>query len=84
MLKITRSSKVLIPKTFRIDNDKIVRVSNRGDKTFKNLSKSKKLKNKRFKNLIYIKAIEELIFLTPNTKKLFNYLKQKFIKAPIL
>ena len=31
-----------------------------------------------------IGAIEKPIFLTPNAKKVFNYLKQAFIKAPIL
>ena len=42
-----------------------------------NLSKSKKLKNEKSKNLIYIlniMAIRKLIFLIANAKKTFNNL----------
>ena len=45
---------------------------------FKNLFSSKKLKNKKLKNLTYIsniEAIEKFIFLTSNAKKAFNHLK---------
>ena len=78
MLKTTKSSKKLALKAFRADDNKIV-VSDGGrtNKTIRNLSK----------NLTYIsniRIIEEFIFLTPNSKKTFNYLQLAFIKAPIL
>ena len=49
MLKTTGLSKVLALKVFKTDGDEIVRVGDRADKTFKNLSKSKKSKNEKFK-----------------------------------
>ena len=52
-----------------------------------NLSKSKKSKNDKSGNstcVPTIKATEEPIFLTSNTKEVFNYLRQAFIEAPIL
>ena len=48
------------------------------------LSKSKKLKNDKSKILTHFEATKEFIFLTPNAKKTFNYLRQAFIKVPIL
>lgn len=51
------------------------------------LSKPKNLKNAKFGSLIYllsIGAIKNFIFLTFITKKVFNYLKQVFIKVFIL
>ena len=45
-----------------------------------------KLKNNKSKKLMYIsniRAIGKFIFLTTNTKKVFNYLRLIFIKAPI-
>lgn len=55
-------------------------------KTFKNFSKSKKLKNIICKILTYtnIKATQKLMFLTFYTRQTFNYLEQAFIKALIL
>ena len=74
MLKTTRSSKKLALKTFKADDIKIVDDSNgRANETIVNL-----FKNKKFRNLICIPnngAIEEPNFLTPNTKKAFNYLR---------
>ena len=34
--------------------------------------------------MLNIRATEESNFLTPDTKKAFNHLRQAFIKAPIL
>ena len=62
-------------KIFKTDDNEVVGVSSRIDKMFKNLSRSKKSKNKKFKNLNYIVAMEKLIFLTLNTKNAFNYLR---------
>ena len=57
---------------------------NRADETAKNLSKSKKSKNNKSENLMYNGAIEKPLFLTPIAKKIFNYLRQAFVKALIL
>ena len=35
-------------------------------------------------HILNIRAINKLTFLTPNAKKIFNHLRQTFIKAPIL
>ena len=53
----------------------------------KNISQSKKSKNKKSENSIYILttgARKRPTFITFNAKKAFNHLKQAFIKAPIL
>ena len=77
MLKKTRLFKDLIPKVFKIGNNKIVRnSSSRINKIVVNLSN--KLKNNKSKKLMYIsnmKNTEKPIFLTPNIKIVFNYLK---------
>ena len=68
-------------KAFRVNDNRIVKGSNKANKTIINLSK-----NNKPKNLIYIpniRAMKKPIFLICNTKKTFNYLKQIFIKAPI-
>ena len=67
---------------FHSNNDKVFEVSNRANKTILNLSKN----NKSRKSILVpnIKAIEELIFLTSNAKKRFNYLQLVFIKASII
>lgn len=44
-------------KALEIDGNKVIRDVDKTDKTFKNLSKSKKLKNEKCKNLTNIKAI---------------------------
>ena len=41
-------------KMLKVDDNKVVGVDDKVYKTFKNLSRFKKLKNKKFKNLIYI------------------------------
>lgn len=65
--------------------DKVVRNdSSRANKTFKTLSKSKKLKNDKSENLTNIRVTQKLIFSIHGTKKTFNQLKQKFTKALIL
>lgn len=71
-------------KVFKINNNKVVRGAN--DKMFKNLSKFKKLKNKKSGNLmpiLNIRVIKKDIFLTFNIRKVFNYLKQMFIQILI-
>ena len=70
-------------KIFKIKDNKIIRVSKRVDKIFKNLFRSKKLKNKKFGNPIYIKAAKKSIFLNLNAKKVFIYLRQAYIKTLI-
>lgn len=84
MLKTTRSSNKLALTTFRTNNNKIFEVDNRANKIFKNLSKYKKLKNEKFKNLIRISVTKELIFRISSTRKAFNFLKQVFVKALII
>ena len=74
MLKITKLSNLAL-KTFKANNNEVVKISGKAYKIFKNLSKSKKLKNKKSENLTYIKVIEKPIFLTFNAKKIFNHLK---------
>ena len=70
---------------FRADNNEIVDVdTDRAYKTVLNLFNLSK--NNKFKNLTRlpnIGAIKEPIFLSLNTKKALNYLKQAFIKASI-
>ena len=51
--------------------------SKKANKTVRILFESKKSKNQKFENLIYIsniKIIEKFIFIIFNTKKTFNYL----------
>lgn len=70
-----------------INNNKIVEIDGKANEIIKSLFKSKKSKNYKFKNLIYIpniKAKKKLIFLISNIKKAFNYLKYIFIKTLIL
>ena len=80
MLKTTKLSKKLAPKAFKADDDKIASDnSNKTNETVVNLSK-----NNKSKNLMYMPNIgvtRKLIFLISNTKKIFNHLKQAFIKA---
>ena len=74
MLKITELSNST-SKIFKVSNNKVVQVNNRANKIFKNLSKFKKFKNKKFKNPIYIRTIKKLLFLIFDFKKKFNHLK---------
>ena len=85
MFKKTRLLKNLALKIFKANNNKVIRGnSNKANKIITNLSN--KSKNDKFRNLIYmpnIRAIKKLTFLTFNVKKVFNYLKQVFIKTSI-
>ena len=69
MLKKTRLSNLTL-KVFRANQDKVVAVGSKANKIFKNLSKFKKSKNKKSRNLTYIlniKTIKKPTFL--NFKK---------------
>ena len=80
MLKAIKPSNLAL-KAFKADDNEIIEIGGKANKTVINL-----FKNKKFKNLTYmpnIKAIEEPIFLTSNVKKTFNYLQLAFIKALI-
>ena len=85
MLKTTTLAN-LAPRALGIDDNEAVKVGGRADKTVRNLSKSKRLKNTKSKipTHINIGAMGESTFLTPSAKKGFNCLKQMFIKALIL
>lgn len=84
-MKTIGSSKILALKAFKANNNKIVEVGSKPNKTIKNLFKAKSLKNTKSEITTYIniKTIRELMFLTFGTKKTFNYLQQTFIKASI-
>ena len=72
MLKTTRLSN-LASKTFRVDNNKVVKDGKKANKTVINL-----FKNNKSWNLIYvpnIKFTKKHISLISNAKKSFNYLK---------
>lgn len=74
-------------RIFGVENEIIQDSSDKINKTFKNLSKTQKLKNNKneiLTRVLSIKALEKPIFLTFSTKKVLNYLKQVFIKVPIL
>ena len=63
------------------DNE-VFEIDDRANKTVINLLKNNKSKN--LKHILNIKAIKKSIFLTFNAKKIFNNLKQAFIKVLIL
>ena len=72
-------------KIFRINDNEVVEVNKKVNKTVVNLFN--KLKNNKSKNLTCIPniwAMRKSIFQTFNAKKTFNHLKQAFIKALIL
>lgn len=83
-MKTIKLFKILASKTLNTNNNKIVGIGDRADKIFKTLFKFKKLKNKKFKNLIYIRAIKKFIILIPSTGKVFICLKQAFIKVLVI
>ena len=76
MLKTTKSS----DSTQRHNDNEFIRV----DGNDKNLSKSKKSKNRKSGIQMHIKATEKPLFLTPSARETFNQLKQAFTKVPIL
>lgn len=88
ILKTTRSFNKLPLKTFKAYKNKIVKDKERKtNKIIVDLSKCKKLKNKNLKNLTFIpniKSIGKPKFLIFDNKKVFNCLKQAFIKTLIL
>ena len=69
------------PKGFKADDDKVVRVGGRANRTVVNLFKNEK--SKKLMRVPNIGATGEPNFLTPNAKKAFNHLQLVFIKAPI-
>ena len=72
-------------KAFKANNNKIVNDGDDGvNKTVINLSnKSKNNKSKKLIYMLNIEAIRKSTFLNLNGKKVFNYLRQIFIKTPI-
>lgn len=73
-------------KVFKTNDNKIIAVSSRANKIFKNLSELKKSKNKNSRNLIYVQDIgtmEKPIFLISSIKNALNYLWQALIEAQI-
>ena len=84
MLKTTESSKVLVRKAFKADSNKVIGSDSNANKIIIDLSKSKKLKNIKFKIQVHIKAIKEAISQILSTNEVFNLLKQVFIKALIV
>lgn len=86
MLKITGSLHLVLKK-FNANVDKNVKVGGRVDKIFKNSSKSKKSNNDKSKNFMHVLnfiVMGKFLFLTPNARKSFSFLKQAFIEALIL
>ena len=70
-------------KAFNAGNNEIVGGGDsKTNETVVELSKNKK--SRKLTCMPNIKATEKPNFLTPNTKKAFNYLRLAFIKAPIL
>lgn len=73
-----------MPKTFKDDNNYVIKMSGIADKIFRNLSK--KLKNNKFEiltNIQDIRATTKLMFFNFCNKKAFNSLKQVFIIAQV-
>ena len=82
-MKTTKSSEKSAAKAFRANDNKVVGDSSgKTNETVVNLSKNKK--SRKLTCMLNIGATKELNFLTPNTKKAFNYLRLAFIKASIL
>ena len=74
----------MVPKAFRIDENKIFRVDGKANKTVVNLFN--KFKNNKSGNLIHIPNIGAMgkpTFLNLNAKRVFNHLWLAFIKALI-
>ena len=77
-MRTTRLSEELAPKTFIANSNKVVGDGgSRANKTIRNSSRN-------LTCMLNIGALKELNFLTPDAKKVFNYLRLAFIKAPIL
>ena len=75
MLKTTRSFEKLALKAFRSSKNEVVgRGSARADEIVVNSFKSKNEKSRKSTYMPNIRAIGKSNFLTPNAKKVFNYL----------
>ena len=69
-------------KAFMANNNEIVNIDScRANETVVNLFKNNKSRNLTY--VLNIEATRKPIFQTSNIKKVFNYLKQVFIKASI-
>ena len=68
-------------KTFKANNNKSDGIDNIANKRIVKSSKNNKSKNLTY--ILNIRATKKLTFLIFNAKKVFNYLKQLFIKALI-
>ena len=64
-------------KAFKANDNEVVKIGNKAKKTVVNSSKN-------LMHIPNIRAMEKPIFLTPNAKKTFNYLRLAIIKAVIL
>ena len=62
---------------FKTNNNDVVRIGDRVNETIMNLFKNKKSRN--LTHIPNIKATMEFIYLIPNAKKAFNYLRLVFI-----
>ena len=84
MIKTLKLFKISL-RVFRATNNEVVKNNNSGktNKIVINLSKSKKLKNIKFKTCIKIEITKKLILPTPSTKKTCNHLKYALVKALI-
>ena len=80
LIKTTGSSNLAL-KAFKSDDNKIVGVDGRTNRTVVNLFKNEKSRN--LMHVLNIKATRKLIFFDCNTKKIFNYLQIAFIQALI-
>ena len=69
------------PKAFKANDNEIVGVGSKVNRTFVNLFKNKKSRN--LKQIPNFEATKKPIFLIPNAKKAFNHLELAFDKASI-
>ena len=81
LLKGTGSSDSAL-KGFKADDNEVVGVGGRANRTVVNLFKNEK--SRKSTRVPSIGARRELNFLNPEAKKAFNHLQLAFIKAPIL
>ena len=72
----------LAQKTFKVDNNKVVKIDGRVNKTVVNLFKNNK--SRKLTYMSNIRVIKKPNFLIPNAKKTFNHLWLIFIKVLIL
>ena len=70
----------MVSKAFKANNNEVVGGISGGDRTNKTVKNS----SKNLTRVPNIRATRKPIFLTPNAKKTFNYLRPAFIKAAIL